>query len=182
MTTAMTALRMLFVSAEGGVREPEDAAGAALLDRLARPLDDVVLTLEEAEPAAPAGEIVDVAGHGVGEVVDLPHERRHERRGDPDDDEDRADEDDADCRPSLHPAADEEVDGGVERHREEERDQQPDDHRARHPDHLEHDRDGEHDPDHRQDRARPEPNDALVEHPARIGQRLDGPRRRASAG
>ena len=106
---------------EGGVREPEDAAGAALLDRLARPLDDVVVALEEAEPAAPAGEVVDVAGHRVGEVVDLAHERRHEGRGDPDDDEDRADEDDADRRPALHAAADEELDRGVERHREEER-------------------------------------------------------------
>ena len=161
---------------EGGVREAEDAAGAALLDRLACPLDDVVLALEEAEPAAPAGEVVDVAGNGVGQVVDLAHEGRHERRGDPDDDEDRADEDDADCRPALHPTPDEELDGRVERHREEERDQQPDDHRARHPDHLEHDRDGEHDPDHGQDRARPEPNDALVEHPARIGAALDGSR------
>ena len=159
---------------EGGVREAEDATGATLLDRLSCPLDDVVLALEEAEPAAAAGEVVDVPRNGVGEVVDLAHERRHEGRGDPDDDQDRADEDDADRRPTLHATPDEELDRGVQRHREEERDQQPDDHRARHPDDLEHDRDGEHDPDHGQDRARPEPNDALVEHAARIGTALDG--------
>ena len=187
MTTATTALRTLFVRLRAVFESPRTPPAAALLDRLPGALDDVVVALEEAEPAAAARDVVDVARHGVGEVVHLAHERRHERRRDPDDEEDRADEDDPDRGAALEAAVDEELDGRVERHREEEGDQHPDDHGARHPDDLEHDRDGEQDADHAEDRARAEADEALVGHGARIGVGLDGPRacagsRRSRAG
>ncbi len=156
VTTAITALRMLFVSAQSRVREAEHAADAALLDRLPRPFDDLVLPLEEAEPAAAAGEVVDVPRDRVGEVVDLAHEGWHERGGDPDDHEDRAHEHDPDSGTTAHAAPNEELDRRVESHGEKERDEHPDDHRARHPQDLEHDRDCENDADHGQDRARAE--------------------------
>ena len=152
---------------ESGARKAEHPSDAALLDRFSRPFDDLIVALEEAEPASTAREIVDVARHSIGEIVDLAHERRHERRGDPGDHEDRTDEDDPDGRTTAHAASHEELDRRIERHREEERNQDPDDHRARHPQNLENDRRGKEDADHGQDRTRPEANEALVEHAAR---------------
>ena len=166
MTTAIDGVEDALRHRQRRAREAEHAAGAALLDRLAHLLDDVVVALEEAEPAPALGQVVDVAGDRVCEVVHLAHEGGNEGRGDPDDHEDRADENDRDGGAPADPAADEKVDRRVERHREEERDQHPDDHGARHPEDLEHDRGGEDDPDHGQDRARAEPDDAFVEHHA----------------
>ena len=54
------------------------------LDALLHAIDDLVVALQEAERPASAGEVVDVAGRGADEVVDLAHERRQDRQGDAD--------------------------------------------------------------------------------------------------
>ena len=52
----------LFVTEIAAPGQAEHLRRAALLDLLPDLLDDVVLRLEEAEPAAPLGQVVDVVG------------------------------------------------------------------------------------------------------------------------
>ncbi len=82
--------------AQRRVREAEDSADAALLDRFPCLFDDLVVALEKPEPASSPGEVVDVAGNRIREIVDLADQRRNKRRCDPDDDENRTGEHDAD--------------------------------------------------------------------------------------
>ena len=81
MTTATTAVMTLFVTASA---VPGDAERRRWrppsLDRLAHSVGDLVLALEEAEPARAAREVLDVARQRVDEVVDLVDQDRHEGR------------------------------------------------------------------------------------------------------
>ena len=56
------------------------------------------------------------------------------------------------------------IHGRVEREREEKRDQQPAQHVARYPEHIEDDADCDQDAEHREDRSRPEVDDAVGAH------------------
>ena len=103
MTIATTALRMLFVS-DSAVLESPRTPPAPLFSIASRArLDDLVVALQEAQLAPSAREVVDVARYRVGEVVHLLHERGHERRSDPHDDQDRADEHDPDRGAAANP-------------------------------------------------------------------------------
>ena len=118
VSVATTALTTLLVTASA-VLEPEHARRAALLDRLPDLLDDLVVALEEAEPAPAFGQIVDVVGHRRGEVVHLADERRHEEGADGDHRQHGADEDDADRRAATpQPSRLQPVDRRIQSHRE----------------------------------------------------------------
>jgi len=142
--------------------EAEDARHPALLDRVLDLLDDLILPLQEAELPLPFREVVHVARDGVREVVHLADERGDERRGDADDDEQREGEHDRHGgAATLHPAALEAFHGRVERHREEERDEQPDDQVACGGEQSQGEQRRQHEPDHEEDRARREADHAL---------------------
>ena len=68
-------------------------------------LDDVVLRLEEAEPAPSLRDVVDVAGHGVDELVHVVDERRDEQRADGRDAEQDEQERDRRCEAAAADAA-----------------------------------------------------------------------------
>ena len=126
------------------------------------PVHDVVLGLQEAEPPAPAGQVVDVVRDLVDELVRLVDERRDEECGDPDD----PGQDDQVRRTgreatALQAVALEQLDERVHREREEDRDQDPRDHVPRYPDHLEHHADRDHDPEDGEDRSRREVDEPL---------------------
>ena len=148
---------------ERGPRDPEHPRGAALGEGLADALGDLVLALEEAEAAAAGRQVLDVAGHGVDEVVHLRDDRRDDRGAERHDPQDRADEDDRDGGSSagdaalLHP-----VDRRVQRGREEHRDEDPDQDAARHQDDLDHHDGREDDSEHDEDRARAEADETLL--------------------
>src|SRR5439155_8829956 len=59
---------------DGGAGEAEDPRRAALTDGIPDMLGDVVFALEEAEPAPPVGDLVDVVGELVDEAVHLGDE------------------------------------------------------------------------------------------------------------
>ena len=156
---------------ERGSGEAEDPARAALVHLLAHLLDDVVLGLEEAEPAAAARQVVDVVGGLVDEGVHLVDERRDEQGSQPDDAERDAEVGDPDRgAAAVDAVALEPFDGRVQREREEERDEDPRQHVPRDPDDLEHGRNGEHDPDDGKDGPRRKVDDPL-EHGASINGR-----------
>ena len=106
----------------------------------------MILRLEEAEPTAPVGEVLDVARRSLDEAVGLVHELRDERESDPDEDDqhEQVREPDRSRPPNVHPSLQQRHER-VEREREEERDQDPRDHVPADPDDLKRDRDGDHD-------------------------------------
>ena len=130
---------------------------------------DVVLRFEEAEPAAPVRDVVDVVGGLVHELVHLVDERRNEQEPDRDEESEREQRGHSDGAAALGQAVPlEPVDCRVQREREEERDQHPREDVPGDPDHLEDDR---HRDDRRQqgeDRPQPEADQALRDHPCSI--------------
>jgi hypothetical protein len=123
----------------------------------------VVVGLEEAESPASLGQVLDVARHGVDEVVHLRDEGRDERGAEPADPDRQQQVRDADREaPPPDPAAHQEVDERVERDGEEERDHDPREHLPREPDHLQQRRNREHDPEHGEDRPCAEADDPLI--------------------
>jgi hypothetical protein len=99
----------------------------------------------------------------LGEVVHLADERRYEQSADRDDAEHRADEDDADRQPSAaDPPCLQPVDGGVQRHREEERDRSPDQNVAGDPQDAQHQRRPEDDGEDDKDGPGPEVDEATL--------------------
>ena len=126
---------------------------------------DVVLRLEEAQPAAAVSDVVDVVRKLVDEVVDLADECRHERVSD------RREEDEGEeVRDRRRPAAArdavalEPFDGRVQRQRQEEGDEYPGEDVAGDPDHLQHHRHGDDRPENGQDRPQPKADQALRNH------------------
>jgi len=76
---ASTSATTLFVIEIAAPVRPRTPRGASAAHRVSDLFDDVVLRLEEAEPASrPLGEVVHVAGHGLHEVVHLVDERGDE--------------------------------------------------------------------------------------------------------
>ena len=171
-----TMLTTPFVIETAAPGQPEQPLRAAVVDLLAHLLDDVVLRLEKAEPAPALRHVVDVAGHGVDELVHVVDERRDEQR--------------ADCRrrrgaragaptdaasPGGRAAPLQHLDERVDREREEERDRDPDDHVSRDRDEVEQRPHRDREPEDREDRAHAEADDALghrQEHPRRTGRFL----------
>ena len=78
----ITMLTTPFVMETRSARQSEHSLRAAVVDLLPDLLDDVVFRLEEAEPAPALRDVVDVAGHGVDELVHVVDERRDEQRAD----------------------------------------------------------------------------------------------------
>ena len=76
MIVAAMIVSTLFVTAIAAPGEPEQTLRAALVHLLAHLLDDVVLALEEAEPAAAVRQVVHVAGQRLDEAVHLVDELR----------------------------------------------------------------------------------------------------------
>ena len=91
VTIATTSEITLFVIEIAAPVRPSTFVAPPRLDRVPDLLDDVVLRLQEAEPALALGQVVDVAGDGLDEVVDLVDERRDEGVADPGDRRDRQD-------------------------------------------------------------------------------------------
>ena len=143
--------------------DPEQLRRTTVRDRLPHALGDVVLALEETEATSPGGQVLDVARHGVDEVVHLRDDGRNDRRANRNDCDDRADEHDRDRESAPgDPASLQRVDGRIERGREKDRDEDPDQDSARCLDDLDqHDR-REDDSEDDQDRARPEADEALL--------------------
>ena len=159
-----------------GAGEAEQLRGATRFDGVPNPLGDVVLRLQEAEPTAAMRDVVDVAGERVREAVHLADERRDEERRQGGDRCESEQQRDGGRQPALlHSLSLEPVDGRVEGEREEHRDQDPDDDVPRDPDDLEQQPHGDRNPQDRQDRRGPEPDDALL-HATRITPESDGPR------
>ena len=71
-----------FRDGERSAGQSEHSLRAAVVQLLPDLLDDVVLRLEEAEPAPALRDVVDIAGHGVDELVHVVDERRDEERAD----------------------------------------------------------------------------------------------------
>ena len=134
--------------------ESEQLRSTTVRDRVLHALGDLVLALEEAEAAAPRGQVLDVARDGVDEVVHLRDERWNERCSKRHDREDRADEHDCHREPAPRNAAlQEPLDRRVERGCEEHGDEDPDQDPARCLHHRNHHDGREDDPEHDQDRA-----------------------------
>jgi hypothetical protein len=74
---------------DGYARKAKHLRRATLLDGRLDPFLDVVLRLEEAEPATPVSHVVHIVGELLDEVVDLVDECRHEEEADPDDEGER---------------------------------------------------------------------------------------------
>src|SRR6266480_5067348 len=121
-------------------RDAEDLRRPARLDRLLDPLLDVVLRLEEAEPAASVRDIVDVARELVDELVELVDEGRDDREADRDEERDREQVGERGRPAAARDAVSHEpFDRRVERERQEDRDQNPGQDVPGDPDHLEDD-------------------------------------------
>ena len=71
-----------FVTATAVFESPNSFLAPPLWSALARLVDEVVLRLQEAEPAASRRDLVQVVRHVVREVVHLRDERRDEERAD----------------------------------------------------------------------------------------------------
>ena len=80
VTVAAMTVMMLFVTETAAPESPSTFFAPPFFDLLAHLLDDVVLALEEPEPAASMGQVVHVAGSRLGEAVDLVDQLRNERR------------------------------------------------------------------------------------------------------
>ena len=79
---ARTSEMTLFVIEIAAPVRPSTFEAPPLLTGVPDLLDDVVLRLQEAEPAPALGQVVDVAGQRLDEVVDLVDERRDEGEAD----------------------------------------------------------------------------------------------------
>ena len=79
---------------EGRPRDAEQLRCPALTQRLSRLVDEVVLALEEPEPAAALRQVVEVVGDLVREVVHLVDQSGNEQPADQCDGDECADEDD----------------------------------------------------------------------------------------
>ena len=136
----------------------------------------MVLRLEEAQPPAALGQVVDVVGHVVREVVDLVDERWDEKPADQRDCGQRRDRDHASCRTPTAELPLQLVDGRIERQRQEERDKDPREDVPRDPEDLQRDEGGDEQADDEQDRARSKVDEALLlgrhglQHRCRIGR------------
>ncbi len=139
-------------------------------------VDQVVLGLEEPEPAAALRQVVQVIRNLPGEVVHLIDERRDEEQCDPDGGAKRHEVDDPRRDPATLDAPLEAVNRGIEGEREEEGDEDPREDVACDPDDLEHDRGGEQDSDDPEHGPRQEVDDAYgaVRHHCSIAIRPDG--------
>src|SRR4029453_6911976 len=101
-------------------------------------------------------------------------ERGHEREADRDDEPDREQERHGrGCPTALQAVALEPVARRVEREREKRRDQDPGQDVPRDPDDLQGNRDGDHGRQQRQDRPKPEPDQALRDHRPIVAERSD---------
>ena len=78
VTVPTTMLTTPFVTETAAPERPEQLLRAAVVDLLAHLLDDVVLRLEEAEPALALRDVVDVSRRRVDELVHVVDERRDE--------------------------------------------------------------------------------------------------------
>ena len=165
---------MLFVIDERGAGEPEHPRRPSLLNLLAHLLDDLVLALEEPKASASVRQVVNVVRERLNEAVHLVDELRNERRTDREDHDEHDQIGERDCRSALQvPAALDPADERVEGKREEQRDDDPRDHVARDPDHLEHECDGYDDQQDPKDRARAQIDHALRRHRTSITRTSD---------
>jgi hypothetical protein len=117
--------------------------------------------------------VVDVAGHRVAELVDLVHQCRDEECDEPDDREEGGDAHEGHGVGALDLPRDEPLDRRVQGEREEDRDDDPRQHAAREPDHLQHDRDAQDDPENGQNGLRAEAHEALGDHGGSMAWRPD---------
>ena len=155
------------VTASAVPERPSTFGGALLVERLAHSFDDVVLALEEAERAPSLGQVLDVAGHGVGEVVDLVDERRDEQGA-----ASAGDREDAAMNTIATAAAHgararasaATSTAGLSASREEDRDEDPDQDPRAAQTIWSSSSDAEDDPEHDEDRARTELHEALLKH------------------
>ena len=169
MTVAVTIEITLFVTESAVPERPSTLRGAAFVHLLANLLDDVVLRLQESEPAATVRQVVDVVRCRLDEPVHLVDQLGRERCSDRNDHDQQHEVGDADGRAAAKPCSPfDPADERVEREREEESDHDPRQHVPGDPDDLERDRDGDDDQEDAQDRAGPQVDDLLVRHPRRI--------------
>ena len=162
-----------------GARTDRELADTAALHGMLDALDDVVARLEEAKTPATLREVVDVIRNLVREVVHLVDERRDEEREQAAHHRERHDERDSGGEAATRDAVSlQPLDCRIERQCEEERDQEPAQHVTRHPEHIEDDSDRDHDPQHREDRARTEMDDPVDGHAGKflVRSRLPSPR------
>ena len=82
VTVAAMIVITLFVTDERRAGKAEELLRAAVLHLLADLLDDVVLALEEPEPAAAVRQVVHVVRQRLDEAVHLVDQLRDERRAD----------------------------------------------------------------------------------------------------
>ena len=153
---------------ERRIGQAQELRRASFGQRIPHALGDLILALEEAELAAPRRQVLDVGRHGVDEVVHLRDDRRHDRRRQAGDHEDRTDERDPDREAAAPDAVRQQpLDRGVQRQREEHRDADPDQDALRRLDDPDHHDGGEDDPEHDEDRARAEVDEPLLQHQRR---------------
>ena len=141
---------------------PRMPPGALVLDRVLHLVDDLVVVLQEPQRAPSGGQVLDEPRHGVGELLDLADERRDQERTECGEREQREQEDDQGRDSAPEPAALEELDGGVEREREEERDQDPGDDVPCEEEERDDRRGGEDDPEDDEDRPGTERDEAFL--------------------
>src|SRR5919109_783426 len=142
--------------------ETEQLRGTAFSERLARLVDEVVLRLQEPEPAAAFGEVVQVVGDLVREVVHLVDQRRDEQPADQRDSDQRGDEDDPGRDTTPLDASLEPVNGGGQRERQEQRDEDPGEDMPRDPEDLQGDERDDEDRDDHENRPGPEMDPAVA--------------------
>lgn len=143
----------------------------------------MVIALEEAERTAARGELLHVAGNRVDEVADLLDERRDDERADAGDDGGDEEVDHSGGRAApVQSVALQGVDRRIEREREQERRERPDEHPLGLQDDPHQGDRAEQDRDDHEDRARADGDDVLRIHDSRNGEYpCDGDRTRQNA-
>ena len=101
VTVAAIRLMMLFVTLSAAPESPRSFFAPPFCTCSRDLLDDVVLRLEEAEPPAPVGQVVDVVRQGLDEAIHLVDQPRQEGRADADDHDDHDQVCDGDRRPAT---------------------------------------------------------------------------------
>ena len=122
----------------------------------------MVLRFEEAETPPALRDVVDVARHRVDELVHVVDQSRKEQGADRNNRCENEQTCDAGCEPpTTHPATLKQLDKRIDRHREEDGDQDPDDHVPGDRNDAKQRPDADDQPKNSQDRADAEMDDAL---------------------